>query len=206
MGYDQEPFLLPPPHELICAICNDVLQDPVQVPACEHVFCRSCLTTWLAKTPTCPSDNEGLNGAEPQPAPRIIRTLLENLTIRCGTRNCSAAVSVGELKKHEGSCQSAPASTASSSAARAGIEALRDGLHRLQEAEEEVRQNQDVLEDVNRQRQYLLQERKALHRERLRFHKKVQVSCRQLEKEKMAFFKQKKFSVVPRLRVVAPAL
>jgi len=36
----------------MCSICNDNLSDTMT--NCKHLFCKSCITTWLQKASTCP--------------------------------------------------------------------------------------------------------------------------------------------------------
>lgn len=44
MGYPIEIFDSPPPDSYKCAICHDVLKDPVIIRNCGHSFCHGCLT------------------------------------------------------------------------------------------------------------------------------------------------------------------
>ena len=44
-----------------CSICKDSITDPVKL-ACkaEHIYCRDCVSAWLATNNTCPMDREVL--------------------------------------------------------------------------------------------------------------------------------------------------
>lgn len=46
-----------------CGICQDVFKDPVELP-CGHIFCRHCISLWLAGKKTCPLDRIPLFDAE----------------------------------------------------------------------------------------------------------------------------------------------
>ena len=52
--FETELFVPPPDPDLICPICQCVLDDPVEC-LCRHVFCRLCIETWLKKHFTCPT-------------------------------------------------------------------------------------------------------------------------------------------------------
>jgi hypothetical protein len=43
--------------DISCCICMsdaDEMNDPVRVTTCQHVFCRECISTWLAEKAACP--------------------------------------------------------------------------------------------------------------------------------------------------------
>ena len=39
--------------DLTCAVCQDVLCEPVKMP-CSHVFDRYCIATWIQRSESCP--------------------------------------------------------------------------------------------------------------------------------------------------------
>lgn len=57
MGYDQDRFVGPIKDGLMCGICKDVLEEPLQAP-CEHAFCATCIHGWLVHERTCPEDRQ----------------------------------------------------------------------------------------------------------------------------------------------------
>ena len=68
--------------ELICSICTDVLENPVQTP-CQHSFCNDCIKVWVEDgKSSCPVDRQTLDPKDLKPA-RILQQLLNNLIIRC---------------------------------------------------------------------------------------------------------------------------
>jgi hypothetical protein len=46
-----------------CAICLDSLNVPLKLP-CEHIFCESCLMTWVQREATCPCCRAVVPGAD----------------------------------------------------------------------------------------------------------------------------------------------
>jgi hypothetical protein len=51
------------PHQLKCAICNEVCAKPVQTP-CDHLYCEDHLLEWFARSKDncrCPLDNENIS-------------------------------------------------------------------------------------------------------------------------------------------------
>ena len=63
----------------ICTICQDVLQDPVYFPSCEHTFCRSCITQSLERNATCPMDRTPQSTRTFRPALRYVKKNLNKL-------------------------------------------------------------------------------------------------------------------------------
>jgi len=61
MGYLTDLFIESPGRDFSCAICLNVLQNPV---GCEagHVFCSQCLDEWRLRKNTCPSCRLTLSG------------------------------------------------------------------------------------------------------------------------------------------------
>ena len=88
MGFELDRFLEKEriPSELICSICTDILEDPVQTP-CEHNYCSDCINRWLKGQlrgqRTCPEDRKPLASDELRPANRLTRQLLSSLIVRC---------------------------------------------------------------------------------------------------------------------------
>ena len=68
--------------ELMCSICTDIVEDPVQG-QCQHSFCNECIRQWLNNgKSSCPVDRQSLTISELKPT-RILQQLLNKATIRC---------------------------------------------------------------------------------------------------------------------------
>ena len=92
--------------DLICSICTNVLEDPVQTP-CSHVFCRKCIQKWLdTGSNNCPIDRELLTLDLLKPESRITMRRLNRYSIRCknystGCRLMSFLEDMPKLMEHE---------------------------------------------------------------------------------------------------------
>ena len=85
MGWDIKRFTDPESiiDDLICSICKEVLEEPVQAP-CEHTFCNKCIKQWLDRgEKTCPVDRQKLTSVALSPPTRVTKELLDQLIIRC---------------------------------------------------------------------------------------------------------------------------
>lgn len=105
MGYDLERFVGPVNDGLLCCICRDVLEDPVQAP-CEHAYCRLCIEGWLVQETRCPEDRHSLSVSQLKPLFRYMRNDLSKLQIRCINQNlgCTYAGDLELIGRHESDC------------------------------------------------------------------------------------------------------
>ncbi|XP_018007119.1 E3 ubiquitin-protein ligase NRDP1 [Hyalella azteca] len=110
MGLDRIRFEGEVDEELLCPVCSDVLEDPLQAPACEHAFCSGCINEWLGRQQTCPVDRQSITTSQLKPVPRILRTLLAKLQIACSNREhgCNAVVKLEMLGPHLEECEHNP--------------------------------------------------------------------------------------------------
>ncbi|BGP32655.1 hypothetical protein JCM10296v2_004436 [Rhodotorula toruloides] len=95
------------PHALECPICRSPLANPVQTPACQHLFCRACLARSLTLARSCPIDRSPLDSVNDcQPAPRAVRELLDDLSVRCmlGSGSCGKEMRRDEWDRHALAC------------------------------------------------------------------------------------------------------
>ena len=97
------------PADYECAICQDVLNNPVQLP-CKHVFCSECLSGALQMKRICPVCRAELPaGFSPSRATAIVKQM-EGIKARCSNKGCSAVVPLTKLRSHQESCKYANAS------------------------------------------------------------------------------------------------
>ena len=69
--------------EFRCPICTDLVEDAIQTP-CQHVFCNLCILNWLEiGNFSCPVDRIPLSQYHLKTPSRIIKKLLDGLSVRC---------------------------------------------------------------------------------------------------------------------------
>ena len=114
MGWERNRFLESESiiEDLICCMCTDVVQDPVQAP-CQHTYCDKCIKNWLARDKgTCPECRTQLSLESLAIPSRMIQKQLGQLTIRCQNYVDSCRLMckfehIEQLKQHEQrGCQS----------------------------------------------------------------------------------------------------
>ncbi|XP_026140689.1 RING finger protein 151-like isoform X1 [Carassius auratus] len=105
MGYDLERFVGYVNEGLLCCVCRDVLEDPLQAP-CEHAFCSSCIHGWLVHHNTCPEDRLPLDISHLRPLFRYMRNDLARLQVRCVFRpqGCEVICTLESVHRHEQQC------------------------------------------------------------------------------------------------------
>ncbi|XP_016365432.1 E3 ubiquitin-protein ligase NRDP1-like [Sinocyclocheilus rhinocerous] len=105
MGYDLERFVGYVNEGLLCCVCRDVLEDPLQAP-CEHAFCSSCIHGWLVHHNTCPEDRLPLDITHLRPLFRYMRNYLAKLQVRCVFRpqGCEVTCALESVHRHELQC------------------------------------------------------------------------------------------------------
>ena len=105
-SYGEDLFELAVDPELWCPICWGVLDCPVYSMLCMHVFCRSCITSWLQHNQSCPVCQAGLTSSTLQPVLPIIQSMINNLLMKCpnAKRGCPRGIKLKSYKHHLGKC------------------------------------------------------------------------------------------------------
>ncbi|XP_061574351.1 RING finger protein 151 [Cololabis saira] len=106
MGYDLERFVGYVNEGLLCCVCRDVLERPLQAP-CEHAYCSGCISSWLLHHHSCPEDRLPLDVSSLKPLYRYMRNDLNRLQVRCvnAERGCEDVCSLESLHTHEDECE-----------------------------------------------------------------------------------------------------
>lgn len=107
--YDVDRFESPPDEDLICCICQCVLDNPLESP-CRHVFCKVCIETWLTNRNNCPNCRKRLRIAKLKPVLPIVRNMINRLLIVCENREhgCANGIKLEMYDKHAQNCDFAP--------------------------------------------------------------------------------------------------
>ncbi|TRZ12828.1 hypothetical protein HGM15179_014284 [Zosterops borbonicus] len=106
MGYDIERFVGYVNEGLLCSICRDVLEDPLQAP-CEHAFCTACIHGWLVHHSNCPEDRQVIDVSLLRPLYRYMKNDLNRLQLHCRNREygCEMVCSLESIDRHERECE-----------------------------------------------------------------------------------------------------
>ncbi|XP_030012888.1 RING finger protein 151 [Sphaeramia orbicularis] len=106
MGFDLERFVGYVNEGLLCCVCRDVLERPLQAP-CEHAYCSACISSWLLHHHSCPEDRQPLDVGSLKPLYRYMRNDLNRLQIRCvnAGQGCEVVCSLENLHTHEDECE-----------------------------------------------------------------------------------------------------
>ena len=111
MGIERERFIGKVDSELMCSICVQVLQDPIQIRKCEHYFCKNCIDEWWKHKHACPVCRNRIPSVQDLIAPpRIVRNMLSRLELTCDYRmfGCTEIVRLDGLKSHLEQCEYNP--------------------------------------------------------------------------------------------------
>ncbi|XP_030561418.1 E3 ubiquitin-protein ligase NRDP1-like isoform X2 [Drosophila novamexicana] len=110
MGYDLALIVGHVDEELLCPICADVLEEPMQSSSCEHAFCRYCIEKWMQEKQICPVDRSDLMPIHLVPVSRLMRNMLGRLKIKCcfAENGCTALMPLEEYRNHVANCQNNP--------------------------------------------------------------------------------------------------
>lgn len=110
-GYPSSLFLETPPDDFHCAICMEVLRNPYQ---CQngHMFCRQCITRYLAIAPKCPTCKFSLS-IEILSNCLVVRNMVGKLLTRCTTTistnddgvSCEWRGNIDDLSEHAKVCE-----------------------------------------------------------------------------------------------------
>ncbi len=102
MGFDVDRFV-ESIEDFLCPICQDVVECPVQVSNCEHIFCTDCITQWIANQPNCPVDKLPIEEHQLIPTSRFFRNLYNRLIIKC-IYGCEEIVEIEMVVNHQMNC------------------------------------------------------------------------------------------------------
>ena len=109
MGWDTSRFPEDPDPELLCCICQGVLEDAVVSP-CEHVFCSICVKEWLKESGTCPNCRRRINEQNLRQVIPLVKNLINKLKIFCDykEKGCDEITTIDGLQQHLKRCIFAP--------------------------------------------------------------------------------------------------
>ena len=111
MGFDVQRFVDQNiDQEFICNICHDVLEDPLMISSCQHLYCSKCIRDCIKVHGVCPQDRSPVSIVKLVEPIRLVKNLINKLKIRCKTSSggCDSVLTLGELHKHLDKCPENP--------------------------------------------------------------------------------------------------
>ena len=96
-------FLERPPDALICAICLDIINTPVQATCCGKLFCKVCQENAIKQDTKCPHCRNTMKVFEDKRCQQEINAL--KIVCPYYVRDCAWSGCVSDLKQHIDNCQ-----------------------------------------------------------------------------------------------------
>lgn len=97
---------------ITCSVCAELLEDPVMLKECEHLFCRICINRWIAAQQsglTCPDCRTAFVPMDDiKPPCRVVRNLITEIKLKCPFRPCKEVVRYADLDAHKLDCAHNP--------------------------------------------------------------------------------------------------
>ena len=108
-----ERFLSTVHDDFQCPICKLVVDQAIEAPSCERVFCTACIWQWLLGADTCPLCKRMLTTQQLRQPSTMLQRVLPQLEIRCdfAEQGCQQPVRLALLRRHTADCQQHRAST-----------------------------------------------------------------------------------------------
>ena len=109
MGFDIEKFFAHPMLDVVkCAICHDVLENPMRFDLCQHQVCFECLMGMLlAHRHACPCCRQK---SIARTAPRFVMEVVDHLQMKCDfwDNGCRARITKHSMNTHLAECPYKP--------------------------------------------------------------------------------------------------
>jgi hypothetical protein len=163
MGLDFDFFVHPEriSPQLICPICTQVLQNPVQTSS-EHLFCEEELLEWMTRSSLCPVTKSELDPSSIRKPGRVILNMLAELEMYCSNKpnGCKWVGQNEHLKTHLSSCQ---------------FRCSEDLNKELTEKNNEIQSLIDRIDSLETRNEELLEENSGLRNQLFESEKKLRI-------------------------------
>lgn len=88
---------------LNCIICDEFVQQPRMCKVCQQIFCKSCITGWLANNTNCPFKCVQGDEMEVVQLSGSLKAMYENVEKYC-SMGCGQTLKIKDAIKHELKC------------------------------------------------------------------------------------------------------
>ena len=90
---------------LNCIICDEFVQQPRMCKVCQQIFCKGCITGWLANNTNCPFKCMEGDDMEVVQLSGSLKLMYDNVEKRC-SMGCGQTLKIKDAIKHELKCGS----------------------------------------------------------------------------------------------------
>jgi len=96
---------------LVCKYCYNLLENPVVIINCKHLFCRQCIDEYSRKhcvttgetKKTCPDCAGPFTGLDTPD--QVIQNILNDIPMRCEYKDCTEQISLRNFGDHLKTCK-----------------------------------------------------------------------------------------------------
>ena len=89
----------------LCPICLDVVEDPIMMSTCEHLFCKVCFDTMVKSSiALCPTCREAANKNGSKPLNHVLKSIYGSLKMQCMDPSCEEKLTISNYKHHDETC------------------------------------------------------------------------------------------------------
>ena len=82
-----------------CAVCLELLDDPVTIKGCQHTFCRACIPSGISSCPECRT--EFMNDQDLEPPSLFMKKTLAEIRLVCAFQTCGKIVTYDLFQYHK---------------------------------------------------------------------------------------------------------
>ena len=108
MGISLELVITPDNSEklknFMCSICIELVENPVMIKLCEHIFCQECLNSWSANNNCCPDCRIAYTETDVGKSRFLDNLISEFVMLQCYNENCPETFSPLLFKSHLENC------------------------------------------------------------------------------------------------------
>ncbi|KAI9018495.1 hypothetical protein CLU79DRAFT_290752 [Phycomyces nitens] len=109
MGARKDVLIEGPCPDLFCGLCQDLLDEPIQVRCPEdHIFCKQCITNYIEQNDVCPFCQTTIDPSQFQPSKFVMRQI-GRLPVYCVYRATGCSWQGLFYEDHSNQCEHQPA-------------------------------------------------------------------------------------------------
>jgi hypothetical protein len=93
--------------EVICAICQNLVNFPTSCSVCQNLFCKKCIDQWMKNNFKCPMRCNQTSSLKLQDIPKTTRNLINKIKLKClkFSEGCSEPILYENFFSHLRTCE-----------------------------------------------------------------------------------------------------